>query len=173
MLVRHWSKQWFQLKYSLVIWRVVCTSVFQEIPAEDAQARPCLQRIIKVDYEFPENVRPSAECQDLIQRMLVPEPEKRATIKEIQNHPWYQVNLPQGLVNMNDKLPPPHAGQVFSLKMTKDSPLYSDPFMCDCTDMEHASSAQSVHTHTLLILQVETCCYISSGLLRTILYDGD
>ena len=34
----------------------------------------------------------SEETQDLIRRMLVVEPEKRITMEEIKNHPWFKSN---------------------------------------------------------------------------------
>ena len=66
-----------------------------------------MQRILKVDYEFPPQVRASKECRDILGRILVAEPKRRITIPEIQRHPWYQKDLPPGVVDMNDNLPPP------------------------------------------------------------------
>ena len=47
-----------------------------------------LQRILRVEYEFPSNVQISRECSDLLQRIFVADPSQRITIAGIQNHPW-------------------------------------------------------------------------------------
>jgi serine/threonine-protein kinase SRK2 len=107
-----------------------------------------MQRILKVDYEFPEHVRPSPECEDLLSKILVLEPTKRATLKGIQEHPWYQKNLPQGVLNMNDRLPPPRPGhtaaeitaivteaQVGDKKDEIDKDEYVDDYLAASKDM--------------------------------------
>ena len=43
---------------------------------------------MRVDYRFPKYPRISPECRDLIQRILVREPEHRLTVQQIQEHPW-------------------------------------------------------------------------------------
>ena len=69
-----------------------------------------MQRILKVDYTFPPQVKASRECRDMLDRILVADPKKRITIPEIQRHPWYRKDLPPGVVDMNDHLPPPSPG---------------------------------------------------------------
>ena len=69
-----------------------------------------LQRILQVEYEFPPHVKVSKECRDLLHKILVPDPAKRITVPEIQNHVWYKKDLPPGVAEMNDNLPPPGAG---------------------------------------------------------------
>lgn len=52
---------------------------------------PCLQvlqRILRVEYEFPANVQISRECSDLLERIFVADPSQRITIAGIQSHPW-------------------------------------------------------------------------------------
>eukprot|EP00884_Botryococcus_braunii_P011516 jgi/Botrbrau1/20365/Bobra.0006s0030.1 len=63
-----------------------------------------LQRILKVDYAFPANVPLSAECKDLVSRLLVANPANRITLPEILRHPWYLLDLPPGVAEMNDEL---------------------------------------------------------------------
>ena len=63
-----------------------------------------LQRIVEGTYAFPDGLRPSASCVALLSRMLEKDPEKRANLQEIQEHPWFQSKLPQGVVTMNDEL---------------------------------------------------------------------
>ena len=69
-----------------------------------------LQRILQVEYEFPPHVKVSKECRDLLHKILVPDPAKRITVPDIQNHVWYKKDLPPGVSDMNDNLPPPGAG---------------------------------------------------------------
>lgn len=48
-----------------------------------------LERILAVDFRFPGSIPVSAECKNLLSRILVADPAKRASIEEIQQHPWY------------------------------------------------------------------------------------
>lgn len=61
-----------------------------------------LHRIMKVDYVFPDYANISEECKDMIQHILVADPAKRYTIKQIQQHPWFQHELPPGSLEYND-----------------------------------------------------------------------
>jgi hypothetical protein len=63
-----------------------------------------------VEYEFPPHVRVSRECTDLLKNILVPDPASRYTVEDIQRHPWYLKDLPPGVKEMNDNLPPPAPG---------------------------------------------------------------
>ena len=77
----------------------------------DAQKlQKMIQRILKVEYELPPHVKASKELRDLLARILVPDPAKRARIADIQAHPWYQKDLPPGVAEMNDNLPAPGPG---------------------------------------------------------------
>ena len=69
-----------------------------------------MQRILKVEYEFPPHVKASRECRDLLNRILVPDPGRRVTLQDIQRHQWYRKDLPPGVAEMNDNLPAPSAG---------------------------------------------------------------
>lgn len=63
-----------------------------------------------MEYEFPPHVRVSRECKDLLKHILVPDPASRYTVEDIQRHPWYLKDLPPGVKEMNDNLPPPAPG---------------------------------------------------------------
>ena len=69
-----------------------------------------LQRILKVEYEFPPHVKASKECRDMLAKILVPDPAKRMTVPQIQDHVWYRKDLPPGVAEMNDNLPMPGSG---------------------------------------------------------------
>lgn len=86
-----------------------CTPMHFVCPCADVVC--CfLQRILQVEYEFPPHVKVSKECRDLLHKILVPDPAKRITVPEIQNHVWYKKDLPPGVSDMNDNLPPPGVG---------------------------------------------------------------
>ena len=45
------------------------------------------QAIIAGTYRLPDNV--SDECRDLIQRILLKDPQDRISMPEIRQHPWF------------------------------------------------------------------------------------
>lgn len=76
-----------------------------EDKADAQKLQKMIQRILKVEYQFPPHVRASSDLRDLLSKILVPDPSKRITIAEIQQHPWYLKDLPPGVAEMNDNLP--------------------------------------------------------------------
>ncbi|GMH36943.1 hypothetical protein BSKO_04816 [Bryopsis sp. KO-2023] len=70
----------------------------KEVPMDEA-----IRRIAAVEYEIPEGVL-SPECEDLIRKILVREPTDRPSIKDIQQHVWYQTELPDGALEYNDSV---------------------------------------------------------------------
>ncbi|XP_034690319.1 serine/threonine-protein kinase SAPK2-like isoform X1 [Vitis riparia] len=65
-----------------------------EDPDDPRNFRKTIARILSVHYSIPDYVRVSMECKHLLSRIFVANPEKRITIPEIQNHPWFIRNLP-------------------------------------------------------------------------------
>ncbi|CAG9862147.1 unnamed protein product [Phyllotreta striolata] len=55
-------------------------------PFQEANDSETLTMIMDCKYDIPSHV--SQNCQKLISRMLLRNPEKRATLAEISNHPW-------------------------------------------------------------------------------------
>lgn len=51
-----------------------------------------------VDYEFPPGKHVSEQLRDLLGRMLVADPNKRANLLEIEQHPWFRKDIPPDLV---------------------------------------------------------------------------
>jgi serine/threonine-protein kinase SRK2 len=47
-----------------------------------------------VQWAIPSNIEISAECRDLLTRMLVRDPDERITMAQIHKHPWFIANLP-------------------------------------------------------------------------------
>eukprot|EP01025_Chloroclados_australasicus_P068754 TRINITY_DN9580_c0_g1_i1.p1 TRINITY_DN9580_c0_g1~~TRINITY_DN9580_c0_g1_i1.p1 ORF type:complete len:355 (+),score=52.61 TRINITY_DN9580_c0_g1_i1:148-1212(+) len=61
-----------------------------------------IQRIIKVDYKFPSEIRLSSDCLDLMSKVLVAEPNMRYSLQQIMEHRWFQTELPSGTMQFND-----------------------------------------------------------------------
>ena len=51
------------------------------------------EQIMSADYGFPPHLKISEEARDLIQKLLVVEPEERFSSEQILRHPWLQVTL--------------------------------------------------------------------------------
>ncbi|KAM7257965.1 hypothetical protein ACFE04_013706 [Oxalis oulophora] len=65
-----------------------------EDPTDPKNFKKTIQRILSVQYAIPAYVRVSMECKHLLSRIFVANPDKRITILEIKNHPWFLNNLP-------------------------------------------------------------------------------
>ncbi|KAM7264008.1 hypothetical protein ACFE04_001691 [Oxalis oulophora] len=72
-----------------------------EDPDEPKDFRKTIQRILAVQYTFPDNIVISPECHHLISRIFVADPTARISIPEIKNHPWFLKNLPADLMDVN------------------------------------------------------------------------
>lgn len=60
------------------------------------QAKRC-SLCIAVDYDFPHERPVSEEVKNLLGRMLVAEPTQRASVQEIEQHPWFRKDIPPDL----------------------------------------------------------------------------
>ncbi|KAJ6939491.1 serine/threonine-protein kinase SAPK2 isoform X2 [Populus alba x Populus x berolinensis] len=69
-----------------------------EDPDDPKNFRKTIGRILSVHYSIPDYIRVSVECNHLLSRIFVANPEKRITIPEIKNHPWFLKNLPLELM---------------------------------------------------------------------------
>ncbi|CAJ1971740.1 unnamed protein product [Sphenostylis stenocarpa] len=65
-----------------------------EDPADPRNFKKTIGKILSVQYSVPDYVRVSMECRHLLSQIFVASPEKRVTIPEIKNHPWFLRNLP-------------------------------------------------------------------------------
>lgn len=57
------------------------------LPFDDPDETNLYKKIIHGEFTIPKHV--SAHAKDLIAKILVTNPDKRITIKDIRNHPWY------------------------------------------------------------------------------------
>ncbi|KAL7104366.1 hypothetical protein ACP275_08G239700 [Erythranthe tilingii] len=65
-----------------------------EDPDDPRNFKKTINRILSVSYSIPDYVRVSKECNHLLSRIFVSDPQKRITIPEIKKHPWFMKNLP-------------------------------------------------------------------------------
>ena len=61
-----------------------------EDPSDPTNIMKTLRNVILGDYHFPPHMRVSHQLRDLISRMLDNMPERRYTIEQIKNHPWFK-----------------------------------------------------------------------------------
>lgn len=92
----------------------MCVGLYPFERVEDAaDARTAVQnvlsRIARVEYQIPDNMSP--ELQDLLGRMLVKDPGQRITMPGIMAHPWFQKNMPPGLLELNSRVDPESAAR--------------------------------------------------------------
>ncbi|XP_055955475.1 SNF-related serine/threonine-protein kinase-like isoform X4 [Patella vulgata] len=83
----------------VILFMLVCgTPPFQE--ANDSET---LTMIMDCKYKVPSSI--STACQQLISRMLIREPSKRANLGEILNNPWLAYGLEYGVDYMPSNVP--------------------------------------------------------------------
>ena len=46
----------------------------------------------------------TAECTDLLCRLLEVDPDKRITVQQVLKHPWFTQDMPEGLRHLNENL---------------------------------------------------------------------
>ncbi|KAJ3046674.1 hypothetical protein HK097_000643 [Rhizophlyctis rosea] len=90
------------------------------LPFDDENIRRLLGKVKSGMYFIPDHVSP--EAKDLIKKMLVVDPARRITMKEIFRHPWFRSQQPK---NGESNYPAP----VDTVKMTHpiDDPNAIDP----------------------------------------------
>lgn len=59
------------------------------LPFEDPNTSNLYKKILSADFEMPNFLSP--EAQDLINRILTTDPDKRITIAQIKLHPWFNM----------------------------------------------------------------------------------
>lgn len=70
----------------------------------DAKEARFARKIVAADYKLLSDVEVSADCLDILTRVLVAQPSQRMTMEEIKTHPWFLKGLPPGALDMNDFL---------------------------------------------------------------------
>ncbi|KAK6123177.1 hypothetical protein DH2020_043079 [Rehmannia glutinosa] len=75
----------------VILYALLCGA----LPFDDENIPNLFKKIKSGLYTLPSHLSPGA--RDLIPRMLVVDPMKRITTREIRQHPWFKVNLPRYL----------------------------------------------------------------------------
>lgn len=60
-----------------------------------------------MEYRIPEGGKVSEELRDLLSKILMEDPQQRISMQGIMRHPWFQKDLPEGVLEMNNELPEP------------------------------------------------------------------
>ncbi|CAD6333097.1 unnamed protein product [Miscanthus lutarioriparius] len=84
----------------IILYALLCGT----LPFDDENIPNLFNKIKGGIYTLPSHLSPSA--RDLIPRMLVVDPMKRITIREIREHVWFNIQLPRYLA-----VPPPDTAQ--------------------------------------------------------------
>lgn len=63
-----------------------------------------ISRIVESPFRLPPFPELSDELKDLLNKIMVKDPNERITVDGIMRHPWFQTNLPDGAMDMNKKL---------------------------------------------------------------------
>ncbi|URE18814.1 SNF1-related protein kinase [Musa troglodytarum] len=84
----------------VILYALLCGT----LPFDDENIPNLFKKIKGGIYTLPSHL--SALARDLIPRMLIVDPMKRITIREIREHPWFQTRLPRYLA-----VPPPDTMQ--------------------------------------------------------------
>ncbi|XP_072968042.1 serine/threonine protein kinase OSK1-like [Typha angustifolia] len=84
----------------VILYALLCGT----LPFDDENIPNLFKKIKHGIYTLPSHL--SALARDLIPRMLIVDPMKRMTIREIREHPWFQARLPRYLA-----VPPPDTTQ--------------------------------------------------------------
>ena len=69
------------------------------LPFEDDNNDELYNKIIKGKFDIPNHV--SDKAKDLLNKILVTNPQKRLNISQIKNHPWFQLYNTQGNIKIN------------------------------------------------------------------------
>lgn len=69
------------------------------MPFDDDSMPALFNQIKEGKYQMPNYI--SSDVEDIINRMLQPNPVKRITMREIKDHPWYLKNLPKYLQDLS------------------------------------------------------------------------
>lgn len=65
-----------------------------------------IENTVKGFLQLPLNVADGNPAVDLLRRVLVPNPKNRYKMSDIIRHPWFQTNLPEGALDLNQSCLP-------------------------------------------------------------------
>lgn len=130
----------------------------QSTAKEADRCQLMLKRILKADFEYPRSRQVSPECKDLIDKILVADPDVRLGVPEIQEHAWFKKGLPKGYLEYNDQAlqievtsvqPPEEIKRIIALAKTPDGDL-----------QDVRASGRGVHACGVQYLHVLLCMHV-------------
>ncbi|CAH0545846.1 unnamed protein product [Brassicogethes aeneus] len=89
----------------VILYMLVCG----QPPFQEANDSETLTMIMDCKYNVPPHV--SNDCKDLIARMLVKNPEKRASLADISSHPWLGVEKQENLADVQPLVAKEHLSE--------------------------------------------------------------
>lgn len=105
----------------------------------DAEYKYYVRKIVAAEYVIPQDIPVSSECRHLLQGLLVADPEKRMSIKEMLSQPWLCQDLPQGALEMN------HTYLAYPLSLHQVGGLCLNEVLCCASN--RAVSRLLAHMH--------------------------
>lgn len=102
----------------------------------------------------------SADCLDILTRVLVAQPSSRMSMEQIKTHPWFLKGLPPGALEMNDFLLQGLANQeeVRRLPCQHSCELFQQALYSACKDSLHEPGNLSQGPEQASGLDAETRC---------------
>ena len=96
------------------------------LPFDEVSMVDLFRKIVKVEFTYPPHFSP--EAIDLLNRILTRQVENRATMAEIQRHPWMTKGLPaeEGVASTRS-IPPLLAASQMGSSLSKVAVAVSDP----------------------------------------------
>ncbi|CAI8591551.1 unnamed protein product [Vicia faba] len=91
-----------------------------EDPDDPKNFRKTINKIMAIQYKFPDYVHLSEDCKHLLSHIFVASPARRITIKEIKSHAWFLKNLPRELTEMAQAVYYKKENPTYSLQSIED-----------------------------------------------------
>ena len=95
----------------------------------------------------------SAEVRDLIHRLLRPNPAERMTMQQLFDHPWFQQDLADGALQLNDTLLQAVGAEYADAGNLQVSPA---PLPDHTHEFTHVFTRSLVHTRTSALTHIYT-----------------
>ena len=68
----------------------------------NAYSKEYIGKVVRGEYTIPDRPSVSAECVQLLKRLLQTDPSQRISLQQVMELPWFQIELPDGCLIMND-----------------------------------------------------------------------
>lgn len=68
----------------------------------NAYSKEYIGKVVRGEYTIPDRPSVSAECVQLLKRLLQTDPSQRISLQQVMELPWFRSELPDGCLTMND-----------------------------------------------------------------------